>query len=763
MLQDRIEKLRFIVEEMQIAFHLATNLTDPFFARTIARHILVRAENLIAHARGLRRPLRGAGFDTNAFHTVKEAYSTEFDEYFKVARHKIGAHVQDFDFGRRIELWNDIEIVKLSYFVDGAREIYEGLAGLTVPGYVTYSAPTELSDPKIVEILHQIQRSLDARTWVEMGTDSLAMARGNTSAAINTTPVHVRAGQLALIRRWIAMQLDLRGKLAAYPAIARLFKERVVTDIVSFCDCLVTRPVAADALQAMDGLNKLLQAINQSSAAIDDFVAASHFETDLEAARRARDKIGAHLEIDEAETLPMLLADFDAFDLDKALAFYDRVAAAFNKQCFAVLFLRMYAADGARLYGVTMGHSTVKPFAGVAAPAPASSPALPLINDEEEYAKNLRRWLDGDEHQKGTARDSFWNAFMGSDSVEDINETEHFGSGARYHPHQFRKAHQFLLDALNDGLSDFDFKGVLDLVMSCRGGAPYPLSEVLARYAPYASVFRQYLICHVLGEIGSEPHESVSNFLDAQAHSATWAVRLEAVMARYKSFIKNEGVFRANHKGQIKVEHDALVASMTQAMSSDERLMCLLGFASVHTGPLAGVFTAPFSSNYTALQAELETLILPLLNDDDANAKATMLKQLIQTHDYVGVSVHIAISLNGGESHPLYAALVDACCRGTIIAAPNNQATRHLAMSYVLKKDHRFAFEIAGPLADRNPDWVDAQILVAQILGEIVGAEAQARERVSSIRSAYKLSGTQEAALAAVEAEVQSRQASQEK
>ncbi len=91
------------------------------------------------------------------------------------------------------------------------------------------------------------------------------------------------------------------------------------------------------------------------------------------------------------------------------------------------------------------------------------------------------------------------------------------------------------------------------------------------------------------------------------------------------------------------------------------------------------------------------------MNDDAANSKAALLRQLIQTRDYVGVSVHIAISLNGGESHPLYAALVDACCRGTIIAASNNQASRHLAMSYVLKKDHRFAFEIAGPLATATP------------------------------------------------------------
>ncbi len=651
MIQGRIEKLRFIAEEMQIAFHLATNLTDTFFARTIARHILIRAENFIEHARRLRRPLREAGYNTNSFHYAKEAYASEFEQYFKVARHKIGAHVQDFDFGKRIELWNDIEIVKLSYFVDGAREIYEGLAALEGADYLPYTVPAELSDPKIVEILYQIQRSHDARFWVEMGTDSLAMARGNTSAVLNTVPVNARAGQLALIRRWVELQLDLRSKFTAYPAIARLFKERIITDIVSFCDCLVTRPVTAGALQAMDGLNRLLQLEDQTSAPIDDFVAVSHFETDLAAIRRVRDKIGAHLEINEAETLPMLLAELDTFDLDKAHTFYARVAAAFVKQCFTVPFLRIYAADGARLYGVTIDDFAIKHFTGIAEPPSAAPPALPLINDEQEYAKNLVRWLDGDENQKATARDFFSKAFMGSDNIEEVKETEHFGGGARYYRHHFRKAHQFLLNALNDGLSDLDFKGAVDLIISCKGTAPYPLSEVLVRYAPQATVFRQYLICYALGEIGSEPHKSVSNFLGAQARSLVWTVRLEAMMARYKSFIKSEGLFRINNQGRVKVEHDALVASMMHALSPNERLICLLGFASVHTGPLAGPLTTPFSGSYTVFQGELEMLLLPLLDDDAANSKSIMLKQLIQTHDYVGVSVHIAINLCGGENH----------------------------------------------------------------------------------------------------------------
>ncbi len=763
MIQGRIEKLRFIVEEMQTALHLATNLTDPFFARTIARHILIRVENFIEHARGLRRPLRDAGCDTNVFHAAKEAYAAQFDEYFKVARHRLGAHVQDFDFGKRIELWNDIEVVKLSYFVDGAQEIYEGLATFVVPGYVPYVRPAETSNPDILEILRLLQRSLDARTGVEMGTDALAMTRGNTTVVLNTTPVHARAAQLALIRRWIALQSDLRQRLIAHPAIARLFKARLITDIVSFCDCLVTRPVTPGALQAMDGLDKLVQAQGQSSAPIDAFVAASHFAIELAAVRAVRDKVGAHLEIDIAEPLATLLADFDAFDLEKALVLYQRVAAAFNKQCLAILILRLYAFDGTRQYGVAVGSSAAaEPFARAAAPPYAASLPLPSINDDEAYSKNLTRWLDGDDSQKGEALDLFRKAFMGSTVVESIGETERFGSGTRYHTNEFRKAHQFLLDALNGGLSDIDFTGVLDLVLSCRSGAPYPLAEVLVRYGQTASIFRQYWICRALGEIASAPHQSISDFLDVQSLSPIWAIRLEAMMARYKSYLKNEGVFRTNHRGQTRVDHDTLVTSMTDATTSDQHLVCLISFASAHTGPLAGVITKPFSSNYTALQAKIENFLLPLLNDDAAHSKAVMLKKLLQTHDYVGICVHVATNLDGVEHHPLFPTLIDSCCNGTIIAAHNDQSKRHLAMCFILKKEYRNAFEVAGPLAARSPDSTDAQILVAQILCEIVGAEAEARERVNNIRSAYKLSATQEAALAAVEAGVQSRQTRQE-
>lgn len=135
----RLDKLRFLAEELQLAFALANSAPDAWNARPIARHILIRAYDVIAHARQIRKFVRTFG-SNQKFHEAKEAYASWFDEYFKMARHKLGAHVQDLDFGQRIELWNDIETSKIGTFVEGAAEIYGLLAPLNLPGYVQVTA-----------------------------------------------------------------------------------------------------------------------------------------------------------------------------------------------------------------------------------------------------------------------------------------------------------------------------------------------------------------------------------------------------------------------------------------------------------------------------------------------------------------------------------------------------------------------------------------------------------------------------------------------
>ena len=147
MISSRVEKLGFIVDEMRLCVS-PHDAPDRPLRRAHARPPYSHQGGEFHRAfAGLRRPLNDAGYETRDFHKAKEAYASAFEEYFRVSRNRLGAHVQDFDFGKRIELWNEIEIVKISFFVDGAQEIYRSLALLNLPGYVAYADPPELTDP----------------------------------------------------------------------------------------------------------------------------------------------------------------------------------------------------------------------------------------------------------------------------------------------------------------------------------------------------------------------------------------------------------------------------------------------------------------------------------------------------------------------------------------------------------------------------------------------------------------------------------------
>ena len=193
----------------------------------------------------------------------------------------------------------------------------------------------------------------------------------------------------------------------------------------------------------MDGLDKLITANGQPSAPIDNFVAASNFQIELQTARAIRDTVGAHIEIDDAHTIASLLADLDAYDLDQGFKFYERVCGA-SPDVHSILYLRMYAVDGRLLYGVSASHAPAVPYAGEQRRRAARSAESSPINDEEAYRKYLMRWLDGDDAQKGDAGQFFRHAFAGSKAIETIEEIERFGVAQRMSRHGFRKAHQFL-------------------------------------------------------------------------------------------------------------------------------------------------------------------------------------------------------------------------------------------------------------------------------------------------------------------------------
>ncbi len=130
-------------------------------------------------------------------------------------------------------------------------------------------------------------------------------------------------------------------------------KARLLTDIVSFTDCLVTRSTTLSAPQAMTGLDDLIRAGGKSAGHIEDFLLSFDLDTFMATLRPIRNQMGGHLDTDTAIGVSDLVDQLDAYPAAGALAFQDRKEAAFRKACQGVLWLADYAADGMRIRDVT--------------------------------------------------------------------------------------------------------------------------------------------------------------------------------------------------------------------------------------------------------------------------------------------------------------------------------------------------------------------------------------------------------------------------
>jgi len=751
----RLEKLRFIAREMAVALVLARRAPNSFVARTLARHIVIRARDFIAHSRQIRRPLIAAGYVLTDFHIAKEFYAEHFAEYFQIQRDKIGAHVQDLDFWKRIELWNDIEISKIEYFVSGAAEVYGRLGVLNIPGYEPHTAIAEIGDPALEPLLADFELQRSEKNHVEISSDALAATRDNASPIFSGGPLNARAGQIALIKRWIDLQKPLLDHFAAFPSIVRVVRARIITDIVSFCDALVTRDVSPTSPQAMDGLDKLIIAQGGKAEDIKNFVLVSQFYTEVAKARIVRDAIGAHLEVSARTPISHILPMIDDFDMDGALKFFDLIVMTFRKACMEFPALRLYAADGQRIYGVTPSRLSSVPFAADG-PEPVLTPPMQHNFDDETHQANLVKWLDGDDDQKADARYYFWNAFLGSPLIETITEADNFGYGYHNYLHEYRRAHQIIEEFLSSCSSE-DFFKTLDLLERCGSGAPYALVEVILRSRAEQIPIRQAARCRAIGEIGSLPHDTAKIFLFAMMRHPIWSVRLEATVALFKMFIRSEGLYRANNKGKTKIDFELFVTPLKSNLPPEEKLILLLGMASVLSGHQLGTMVLPFKGDYEALLTELEDICELCLLKPVSEQRRTEVKMLIAQRDFVGLAVLLMCEMKDVEEvKNLRAGLIEATVRH-VIDGCGPQTARHHAMALIFAEQYKLALQQARSVADGNPDNMVFQTTPLTVLYNTPDAEQEVLKEIARIRSQFRIDAEGEKSLADVEAEIWAR------
>jgi hypothetical protein len=695
------DKLEFAAREMFVALQLATNATDDFTARALARHVLVRVRDFISLAYDLLGVLGRAGLNIEGERERMRAYASVFEEYFDTTRTKLAAHVQDLEFAERLELWTDIDIGKLSYFAEGAYEILNGVTA------VLRCAPLQ------VPAMPELRPPVPLAPIVQMGADVLASTRPNTIALLNMTGVHQRAGELATISRWLRAEwaLALKGP----PLVEmRVLKARIITDAVSFADCLRTRP-DGDPSHRGAGLDDLLRGCQGDPSPIDEFRKTYHFERDISALRTVRNHIGAHLERDDAVDLITLLAELDAVSLEWLAFLLTRMASIYRAVCRRTLFLTPYLADGEQFVGAIPTREPIKTFDG-STRVPEMAPHGPPSSPHEA----LGRWT-ATNGSDVAIRHWFFNALQPR-RVELVD-----GVSAP----QLTEAHEVVLAALLGARSAPEAECVLRLIEACARGYPNELAEILRRV---------YVATDACKE-GSVRLRSLVRALGAlPLNNGEWARKpirdalqnaepLTAAQAHQALFFHLAVDVQAKRTATIFVDH--LAPSIAQLMPLTQ-LVVLASLASMLVGePLGTRLTqSELTEEYDSIKAAISET-MPLLGAQSADEPWA---KVLASGDFVGFAALGAERLAATDAEAAQLLRV-ACCEGLIKASAHPEVVM-VSMANLatvqLHVDHQAATQIARHVIVTYPLAVDLQIAM---LGVLLSAGVPAKQVRSDLEA----------------------------
>lgn len=745
----RLEKLHFLAEDMRLAFALSRAAPDAWTGRLVARHILIRAYDVIAHARQLRRFAQPYG-SVQAFHEAKETYAGWFDEYFATARHKLSAHMQDLDFGRRMELWKAIETSKVGTFVEGAAEIYETLAPLGLPGYIPLSeAPAECAVPAFMSALASF-RDAAVVPRSEFAMDPLAGTRPGTLGGRGGGPIHERASQLALVARWVAWDRKALAHFAAFTRLRRILLARLVTDVASFADCLMTRTVAANAPQAMAGFDQLLADEGRPSAALSRLTASFRLNAALDRLRPVRDSFGGHLEVDPAQGLGDLIARVDGADWADVASTFDTLRAAFHAACMERVQLYGYVADGEPIRGGVPSPSGEVTAYDPAAPAQAW-PRLQSTRDwtVAEFRAAIDAWLTSDEGQRHEAEEAMRSGLSGN-SGEEFTVEHSIGPGTSWKRCVFTRAHSAVLDALRTAKSAADFGRLLDLLLTAGRGYPNRAAETLVRYLDDlgSANWTGPGLYAALGRVAEwDAARQVEPLRAMAAPGQPWDVRRAAILGLFETFVRYEGLHRINSR-RVSFDFGREVEPWVAQLSLAQELTLRLAMASAFWKPDLDAFYRPFHREVRAIDGRLETLVCDELARVGRPERAGTARELVTARDHVG----LVLLLAEPPITPQARELLELARDGTIVPGRHPHNGRHLACCFGLLEDIDGALHIVERLIARNPGVVDFELLKLELLTNKVGCKEEVLGGVARLERDFELSHGDLARLAAIQA-----------
>lgn len=547
-----VDALDFVIRELELTAFLCRFGGEDFEKRTIARHTIVRAEDVVKLARRFRKHVNIACVDFSAARVAIERFENRVSKPLITTRNRLAAHVQDLDFIKRLDLWDDIDLDLVQSCHRSALDVRSALANAGVP-FDEYASYPEILDAVLLERLVKYRGSTRPDALVRVRADPLAARRPNSTTILNGSPSHQRASQANLLIQWLRLQERLLG-VADSENVTRMLRCRWATDLVSLVDTLVQREGFEDEHTGLDAVLDALPDEDAKHAAesLRKFAQARNVEGRILPLRSLRNGFGAHVDVRPEQPVEVLCEGMDDLDWNGAAHLFQDIVSGFRKVCREAVFLQAYAIEDAVLHGIsTVSPGVVKHFdPKEPEERPKAQLTGPIENDIVQIQIALDRWIES-ETDDTEERHLLWNALLREGLAYTVVE-----------------------DRLLNGHSDRERLRILELMGFCRGGNPNLLAKIISRVLLNNELPPRWRspLARTLGALGSvhsdDDYKALTELLDAEEPE----VRLDAATALFNMFARRESCDRFNAKRGVASFNDRFWNEVSR-LTIEERLV----------------------------------------------------------------------------------------------------------------------------------------------------------------------------------------------
>lgn len=714
-----MKKIHFCITQIIRIKNLIEVIESDFFARVISRKVIVRIDDFIDITRRYNNSTVTDGVLKRNLKTKLNELNTEFENRLRLQRHKFSAHVQDLEFGLRIDSWANISLENIVFFHDKIIEIYELLENQSE--YISINTIDLVLSRQEIDKIQTIVKDKDIESSPMISTDILAITRFNSGAMIPGHPIQDKV----LTLNSIVIILDFEIEL--YKCIENidykyLLQTLIINDIISFMDNIITPDYIDDT-----GLDELLE----DRAILDKFLGTFNLDALIDL-RTIRNKLGAH--VDRTDPFEDLIGLLENHDFKNTLSIYKNFLNIFYKICNNVFYLKHLTLPPTKMQGVLeVGNKPEKSFFDNV--QVNTEFVKKDINDIELYKSYLNKlFVDTENNEYDDIRHFFYDALAHS----EVAKTVIFDNKNL----ELKKAHEFFISQLKSSVATDKKRVILKLLSNCSNGYPEQLVYILtSTYSinKLTNLTKEYIV-H-LGDISHKHSDSAMLMLTNFFNSKDINIEYFTLLSLLKIDIKNRGIDCYNKK--LKIVENEYSKIIKERISSYNPLfkvfMSMLLSSEMIFSPMLGNYKKFFKELYFDYFENVIFKNIESLGVDFSDDERQILKEAKDGNHLSNIFLLIAEKLEDDKTQLFYQAISNNLLKLNFTHLP---FVEHLAFAKYKTGSIDEAVEIYKKLVDQNPDVVEYRIQLLNYYLEQKDLEAFNNE-VQYLEDTFKLTDEQ--------------------